>query len=267
MDELCRELSQKVKCDGSMPVMDSNEPPCEELVKAVIQNVAQKKNNAAPAMGQPQNTGTVSSPTPATHSAFGASSGNPSSSSMDFVSTMPEPIQQTPAQQQMPQQTQQQLQLQQQQEAMALAVKNFLAPFGMTASFGTTGTQLQQQQQQMAMQMLMQQANGSLTAANGASTSGQASSSHFGQTMDVTSNNAGSQQPQQQPQQSSSFFPPEASWSNMLLDAPSPNTQFMNIINGTNVNSDAMTSLMGNSGTPEMLAANTYFNFTPPDKE
>lgn len=25
MDELCRELSQKVRCDGSMPVMDANE--------------------------------------------------------------------------------------------------------------------------------------------------------------------------------------------------------------------------------------------------
>ncbi|KAG8908101.1 hypothetical protein FRB99_000545 [Tulasnella sp. 403] len=49
MDELCRELSSKVRCDGSMPVMDAKEgmqPSCPEIKKFIEAVKAQKGDKA-----------------------------------------------------------------------------------------------------------------------------------------------------------------------------------------------------------------------------
>ncbi|KAG8939285.1 hypothetical protein FRC04_006725 [Tulasnella sp. 424] len=51
MDELCRELSSKVKCDGGMPGLDESDKPCEELSK-IIEAVKAKKAEEAKAAQQ-----------------------------------------------------------------------------------------------------------------------------------------------------------------------------------------------------------------------
>lgn len=51
MDELCRELSSKVKCDGGMPGLDESDKPCEELSK-LIDAVKAKKAEEAKAAQQ-----------------------------------------------------------------------------------------------------------------------------------------------------------------------------------------------------------------------
>jgi len=88
-----------------------------------------------------------------------------------------------------------------------------------------------------------------------------------------------SQQRQQQsaPQQHapSSFLPPEASWSNMLLDTPSPGTQLIHMLNfgGGNsgiTGSSPMTNLMmgsGVAGSTFSTPPNSYFGFNTADKQ
>ncbi|KAG8978181.1 hypothetical protein FRB90_008581 [Tulasnella sp. 427] len=51
MDELCRELSSKVKCDGGMPGVDESDKPCEELGR-IIDAVKAKKAEEAKAAQQ-----------------------------------------------------------------------------------------------------------------------------------------------------------------------------------------------------------------------
>ncbi|KAG8891581.1 hypothetical protein FRC00_013451, partial [Tulasnella sp. 408] len=84
MDELCRELSSKVKCDGGMPGLDESDKPCEELSKLIDAVKAKKVEEAKAAQqvkqqqrviqsistgGLPESTMTRSPPTASTNSA------------------------------------------------------------------------------------------------------------------------------------------------------------------------------------------------------
>jgi len=264
MDDLCRELSQKVRCDGSMPVMDANESPCE-LLKSVVEATADRnkksdtqKTDPEPVHVSPSSAQLPSVPIAPPCDYFISQVGNTP------VATMLEP---TTAQQQQEQEKKRE------REMAVLAVQQFLKAY---AEGGGTATDDD-------LEMLKRQLQGGPQAPGTAAGGGSGQMASFGQAMDLSGDGQASrstvhqQQPRPQQQQvPASFLSPEASWSNMLLDAPSPGTQFMNMLNSaatgagdpnTN-NTNPIASLLMRGGEASanlggMMSQNSYFGFNP----
>ncbi|KAG9005458.1 hypothetical protein FRB94_001543 [Tulasnella sp. JGI-2019a] len=247
MDELCRELSQKVRCDGSVPVMDANEEKeCEERVKAVAmqtirEHVDRKKSTGA--VSQPQQSGSSGSATTFNGVRTTPMYGTESSS---ILSTMPAPTSSPTSIEQLRNNT------------AVLPAKDLLSMYNLSGFSPPSGA-FESRPNPAPVQP--KQSPPQIPVPHHRSSSGNS--------MNPESNTSASATtpPQQQQQQTMpSFLPPEASWANMLLDtnnAPSPATQFMNMMEGVTKTTPKNNSATASNSMEGLMGSANMFGVQP----